>query len=517
MLLRASASSKTARYTAVPRTVSSAIAFSGVVRSQQFGQALVARSALSTFASPSLTTVQARRRDLPLTSWSAPLGSLDHARLLSVSRMARSDDKSAPLPPSTHVEDKTVAKPAAAKKPLSVRIKEELMHYWHGTKLLWLEMKISTKLLWKMLKGHELTRREQRQLKRTTIDMGRLVPFSIFIIVPFMELLLPVAIKLFPNMMPSTYESASEREKKAKKQSDIRLEVSKLLRESMAESIKSKAAAKAAKKQQQQQQSATTEAATATTATTTATATPALPSKYADAFDVLHRTRATGEILSTDELITISKVFDDDLTLDNLTRPQLVGLCRFLGAYTFGTDNMLRKNISNKMRYLKADDRMILAEGVDELTVPELQQACAARGLPSTGASPARMRDELHHWLTLHLEHKMPSVILLLTRAFATVDPTRIKEGQTFAPEALQATLSALPDNLVNEAELKDDEKMGTATSKQKLEVLEQQEELIEDEAEQETRKDAVEADKKQQQQQQQQQQPTQPPKDKTD
>jgi hypothetical protein len=32
------------------------------------------------------------------------------------------------------------------------------------------------------------------------------VPFSVFIIVPFMELLLPVALKLFPNMLPSTFE-----------------------------------------------------------------------------------------------------------------------------------------------------------------------------------------------------------------------------------------------------------------------------------------------------------------------
>lgn len=37
----------------------------------------------------------------------------------------------------------------------------------------------------------------------------RLVPFAVFVLVPFMELLLPVALKLFPNMLPSTYESKS--------------------------------------------------------------------------------------------------------------------------------------------------------------------------------------------------------------------------------------------------------------------------------------------------------------------
>ena len=44
------------------------------------------------------------------------------------------------------------------------------------------------------------------QLVRTTADMFRLVPFAVFIIVPFMEFLLPVALKLFPNMLPSTFK-----------------------------------------------------------------------------------------------------------------------------------------------------------------------------------------------------------------------------------------------------------------------------------------------------------------------
>ena len=44
------------------------------------------------------------------------------------------------------------------------------------------------------------------KLRRTTGDLLRLIPFSVFVIVPFMEILLPVALKLFPNMLPSTFE-----------------------------------------------------------------------------------------------------------------------------------------------------------------------------------------------------------------------------------------------------------------------------------------------------------------------
>jgi LETM1 and EF-hand domain-containing protein 1 len=85
-------------------------------------------------------------------------------------------------------------------------IKKEAAHYWAGTRLLGKEIRISAKLAWKVLNGNVLTRRERRQLRRTTTDILRLIPFSVFILVPFMEILLPVALKLFPNMLPSTFE-----------------------------------------------------------------------------------------------------------------------------------------------------------------------------------------------------------------------------------------------------------------------------------------------------------------------
>lgn len=86
------------------------------------------------------------------------------------------------------------------------KVKHEASHYWNGSKLLAKEVRIASRLQWKLLQGDSLTRRERRQLKRTTTDILRLIPFAVFVIVPFMELLLPVALKLFPNMLPSTFE-----------------------------------------------------------------------------------------------------------------------------------------------------------------------------------------------------------------------------------------------------------------------------------------------------------------------
>lgn len=164
----------------------------------------------------------------------------------------------------------------------------------------------------------------------------------------------------------------------------------------------------------------------------------------------------------------------------------------------FGTDNFLRYQIRNRMTKIKADDRVIQNEGIDSLTIQELSNACAARGIRTIGTSPARLRDELAQWLDLHLDHQVPSTLLILSRAFSFTD-----RGLS-TQEALQATLSSLPDNLVNEAELQVLESEGATTYKQKLEVLEQQQELIEDESEQEekeaqARKEAKEAEEAQQ------------------
>lgn len=60
-----------------------------------------------------------------------------------------------------------------------------------------------------MLSPHPLTPSAFSQFLRICADLFRLVPFLVFVVVPFMEFLLPVAVKLFPNMLPSTFETQS--------------------------------------------------------------------------------------------------------------------------------------------------------------------------------------------------------------------------------------------------------------------------------------------------------------------
>ena len=193
--------------------------------------------------------------------------------------------------------------------------------------------------------------------------------------------------------------------------------------------------------------------------------------------------RTTGESPSHDEIIKVCKIFKDDLTLDNLSRPQLVAICRYMNMTSFGTDNFLRYQIRVRMRQIKRDDRAIAYEGVDSLSVPELQTACASRGLKTHGVSPARLREDLQTWLDLRLKNGVPSTLLVLSNAFVYAQG---KESEmTSQMDALQLVLSSISEELYHEVELEVHTSAGAATNKQRLEVLKEQQELIEEESEQ--------------------------------
>ena len=161
-----------------------------------------------------------------------------------------------------------------------------------------------------------------------------------------------MALKLFPNLLPSTYEGQTSKDAKAKGLRATRKEVSNFLRNTLKETGLPVSVVNAQKE------------------------------GFAEFF---RKVRATGESPTQDDVIKVCKIFKDDLTLDNLSRPQLVGMTKYMGLSAFGTDMMLRYQIRHRMRQIKRDDRAISFEGVDTLSVPELQMACASRGLRTQG------------------------------------------------------------------------------------------------------------------------------------
>jgi len=69
------------------------------------------------------------------------------------------------------------------------------------------------------------------QFVRTLGDLFRVVPFSVFIIVPGAELLLPFAIKLFPNLLPSQFQHTTTQNEAAQATLKVKLEMARFLQE----------------------------------------------------------------------------------------------------------------------------------------------------------------------------------------------------------------------------------------------------------------------------------------------
>ncbi|XP_023796544.1 LETM1 domain-containing protein LETM2, mitochondrial [Cyanistes caeruleus] len=301
----------------------------------------------------------------------------------------------------------------AGKKSLRQKAVDELKHYYNGFHLLWTDTKVAARMVWRLLHGQVLTRRERRRLLRTCADLFRLVPFLVFVIVPFMEFLLPVFLKLFPEMLPSTFETESKKEEKQKKKLNAKLELAKFLRETITEMAKRNKADTGQGKQF---------------------------SSY------LHEIRHSGHQPSTQELVRFSKLFEDELTLEHLERPQLVALCKLLELQPIGTNNLLRFQLLLRLRSIKADDEMIAKEGVSGLNVSELQSACRARGMRSLGLTEEQLKEQLGQWLDLHLKENVPSSLLLLSRALYLIDvkPQSVPIPQNKTGEAAGVVTSML-------------------------------------------------------------------------
>ncbi|XP_028794892.1 mitochondrial proton/calcium exchanger protein-like [Neltuma alba] len=325
-----------------------------------------------------------------------------------------------------------------------------LQHYWLGFKLLWADVRISSRLLLKLAGGKSLSRRERQQLTRTTADIFRLVPFAVFIIVPFMEFLLPVFLKLFPNMLPSTFQDKMKEQEALKRRLQARIEYAKFLQDTVKEMAKEVQNSRSGEIKQTAE----------------------------DLDEFLNKVRRGGRV-SNDEILGFAKLFNDELTLDNISRPRLVNMCKYMGISPFGTDAYLRFMLRKRLQRIKEDDMLIQAEGVDSLSEAELREDCRERGMLGL-LSVEEMRQQLRDWLDLSLNHSVPSSLLLLSRAFTV-------SGRLKPEEAVQATLSSLPDEVVDTVGVTSLPSGDSVSERRrKLEFLEMQEELIKEEEERE-------------------------------
>ncbi|XP_050425558.1 mitochondrial proton/calcium exchanger protein-like [Adelges cooleyi] len=283
-------------------------------------------------------------------------------------------------------------------------------------------------------------------------DLFRLVPFSVFIVVPFLEFTLPIFIKLFPGMLPTTFQTDQDQETKLKQSLKVKLEMAKFLQET----LNSMCVAR---------KSYTCENA----------------KEFADFFA---KVRQKGVVIPAEDILKFSKLFKDDITLDSLGRPQLVALCRVLDIRPIGTSNVLIWRIKLKLRSLAIDDKVIQKEGVNSLSLAELQQACKARGMRAYGLAEKRLRQQLTQWLDLSLNEKVPPSLLIMSSAFGFTEniPTS---------DLLVKAISSLPDSVGVSTEADLGERVGAIDNKAKLEATKMEKQKCEEE-----RKERIEESK---------------------
>ena len=93
------------------------------------------------------------------------------------------------------------------------------------------DVRTARSLLGRTLQGSTLTRRERKQLLRTVSDLFRIVPFSMFLIIPFMEFALPFALRIFPNLLPSTFQDSLKAEENMKRELQSRISMAQFFQE----------------------------------------------------------------------------------------------------------------------------------------------------------------------------------------------------------------------------------------------------------------------------------------------
>ncbi|XP_076908153.1 uncharacterized protein LOC143564900 [Bidens hawaiensis] len=237
---------------------------------------------------------------------------------------------------------------------------DTMKHYWLGIKLLGVDVKISSRLLLKLAGGKSLSRRERQQLTRTTADIFRLVPVAVFIIVPFMEFLLPVFLKLFPNMLPSTFQDKMKEQEALKRRLNARIEYAKFLQDTVKEMAKEVQNTRSGE----------------------------LKKTAEDLDEFLGKIR-TGSAVANGEILGFAKLFNDELTLDNISRPRLVNMCKYMGIQPYGTDTYLRYMLRKRLQWYFSEG------GVDALSDDELAEDCRERGMIGV-LSVQEMRQQIH-------------------------------------------------------------------------------------------------------------------------
>merc|ERR1719350_2257075 len=114
------------------------------------------------------------------------------------------------------------------------------------------------------------------------------------------------------------------------------------------------------------------------------------------------------------------------------------------------------------------------------MTVGELQVACKERGMRALGITQEKLIKQLRQWIELSTNEKVPPSLLLLSRTLYL--PENLAPAQ-----AIEATISALPETVATGAKAKLGEREGKIENVTRLEIIKQEQAKIEEEEKERT------------------------------
>eukprot|EP01113_Clastostelium_recurvatum_P006580 TRINITY_DN12989_c0_g1_i6.p1 TRINITY_DN12989_c0_g1~~TRINITY_DN12989_c0_g1_i6.p1 ORF type:complete len:382 (+),score=73.34 TRINITY_DN12989_c0_g1_i6:110-1147(+) len=260
-----------------------------------------------------------------------------------------------------------------------------------GTKQFYYNLKnVYGTLVPALKRGEHLSRGDLILVRKTKSDVLRLVPFSLYFCIPLSAVLLPVVMRILPQIIPSTFWTASSKEQMSRRRDASAQVGAQDLRKSMMQ--------RAAKLVHQ----------------------PSLTSMTSEQMKALENMVNTvgprlesGQPLAPQDMQSLAPLFDgpfglralqheDRDTLLNLAKIHNVGglLARpLLPLMVALQPKAVRKILEGKSKVISQDDDMI--PSVDTLTEEEQKEACEDRAIPWVGRPSSSINTSVGSWLAL--------------------------------------------------------------------------------------------------------------------
>lgn len=257
-------------------------------------------------------------------------------------------------------------------------------------KLMYLDVKLARKIFKqrKLENRTEFTPLEKRKLSAIFSDLLRFGPYMFFIIIPALELLLPLYLMMFPQAKPGWFETRDARDKKLRQKLATKVEMGKLL-------------AGALEMYQTKKDNSSL------------TAFKALAKKMNDP--------ELRKEVKIEELQKYVPLFNTTLSVDKLSTEELAAMCKLLLISTpvgiKSSEYWLKYVLTQKMTKLRKEDEQIRLIGLTNLTNDDLIKINAARGGRSTGMTRQKLEEEINFWIQMNFEYQLPISLTLYMRA----------------------------------------------------------------------------------------------------